>query len=272
MIQTLNEVQKSLDENEIFINTILVCDSKIISRGHNLLIQHESAILHYTNRRKLCLLYKINSINYFIPHYPLCSRVIILYNIPHIVICENNTLKSVENLLLCNDVRVTILNDFKSRDFFLQFTANNLKIWNKKLKKIGNTTEAKKMEVILSDENDERFIKLCRSFGCEIRDPQVVLLLNKLDKTLGCISFKVISSDICEITTLFLNSHDNQKKIAYKLIRQIEKIAMDYEFKNIIVAFETKEDILIDIFKKLNYQFVDDSEEVIMKKEFKIMI
>ena len=128
------------------------------------------------------------------------------------------------------------------------------------------------MEVILSDENDERFINLCQSFGCEIRDPQVVLLLNKMDKTLGCVSFKIASSDSCEITTLFLNSYDSQEKIAYKLIRQIEKIAMDYEFKNIIVTFETKEDILIDIFKKLDYHFADDSDEIIMKKEFKILI
>lgn len=128
------------------------------------------------------------------------------------------------------------------------------------------------MEVILTDECDERFINLCQSFGCEIKDSQVVLLLNRIDKTLGCISFKVASSNSCEITTLFLNSHDSQEKIAYKLIRQIEKIAMDYEFKNIIVTFETKEDILIDIFKKLDYHFVDDSDEIIMKKEFKIVI
>ena len=69
--------------------------------------------------------------------------------------------------------------------------------------------------------------------------------------------------------TLFLNSYDNREKIAYKLIRQLEKIAMDYEFKSVVVKFDSKEDILVDIFEKLDYHFVDDS---LMKKEFKSLI
>ena len=128
------------------------------------------------------------------------------------------------------------------------------------------------MEVVLTDERDLRFINLCKSFGCEIKDPQVVLLLKKANKTLGCTSFKAESSTSCEITTLFLNSHDSQEKIAYKLIRQLEKIAIDYEFKKIIVTFDTKEDILVDIFKKLDYNFTDESKEVLMIKEFKTLI
>ena len=52
-------------------------------------------------------------------------------------------------------------------------------------------------------------------------------------------------------------------------IRQLEKIAMDYEFKSIVVSFDSKEDILIDIFEKLDYKFVD---ELLMKKEFNTLI
>ena len=128
------------------------------------------------------------------------------------------------------------------------------------------------MEIILTDETDERFIKLCQSFGCEIKDPQLVLLLNDFKKTVGCPSFKINDSTTCEITTLFLNSYKNQEKIAYKLIRQLEKIAIDYEFKNIIVTFDTKEDILIEIFEKLDYHFVDEAKEILMKKEFKSLV
>ena len=128
------------------------------------------------------------------------------------------------------------------------------------------------MEIILTDETDERFIKLCQSFGCEIKDPQLVLLLNDFKKTVGCTSFKINDSKTCEITTLFLNSYKNQEKIAYKLIRQLEKIAIDYEFKNIIVTFDTKEDILIEIFEKLDYHFVDEAKEILMKKEFKSLV
>lgn len=128
------------------------------------------------------------------------------------------------------------------------------------------------MEIIVTDERDERFVEFCDSFGCFLDEPQVVLLLLSFGKTVGCTSFKVYDSDSAEITTLFLNSYDNREKIAYKLIRQLEKIAIDYEFKSVVVSFDSEEDILIDIFKKLDYHLVENSEEILFKKEFKSLI
>lgn len=125
------------------------------------------------------------------------------------------------------------------------------------------------MEIIVTDERDERFIDFCSSFGCFIEEPQVVLLLESFGKIVGCSSFKVYDADSCEITTLFLNSYDNREKIAYKLIRQLEKIAIDYEFKKVRVTFDSREDILVEIFEKLDYRFIDD---VCMEKEFKIFV
>ena len=125
------------------------------------------------------------------------------------------------------------------------------------------------MEIIVTDERDERFIEFCDSFGCFLDEPQVVLLLSNFGKTVGCTSFKVYDADSCEITTLFLNSYDDREKIAYKLVRQLEKVAIDYEFKSVLVSFDSDEDILIDIFKKLDYEFIDD---VWMKKEFKSLV
>ncbi len=127
------------------------------------------------------------------------------------------------------------------------------------------------MEITVTDERDERFIDFCASFGCFIDEPQVVLLLNNFGKTVGCSSFKVYDADSAEITTLFINSNDRDR-IAYKLIRQLEKIAMDYEFKGVVVSFESKEDILIEIFEKLDYRLVEDGDEILYKKEFKSLI
>ena len=125
------------------------------------------------------------------------------------------------------------------------------------------------MEIVVTDERDERFIEFCSSFDCYLDEPQVVLLLTSFGKIVGCSSFKVYDADSCEITTLFLNSYDDREKIAYKLIRQLEKIAIDYEFKKVRVIFDSKEDILIEIFERLDYRFVDD---VCMEKEFKIFV
>ena len=128
------------------------------------------------------------------------------------------------------------------------------------------------MEIVVTDERDERFIEFCDSFGCFIDDPQVVLLLVSFGKTVGCTSFKVYDAESCEITTLFLNSYDNREKIAYKLIRQLEKIAADYEFRSVVVTFESSDDILIEIFEKLDYNLVESSDEILYKKEFKSLI
>ena len=127
------------------------------------------------------------------------------------------------------------------------------------------------MEIVVTDERDERFIEICKSFGCFLDEPQVVLLLMNYKKTVGCTSFKVYDADSAEITTLFLNSYDDRERISYKLIRKLEKIAMDYEFKSVVVSFDSREDILIDIFEKLDYQFVD-GDEILLKKEFKSLI
>ena len=128
------------------------------------------------------------------------------------------------------------------------------------------------MEIIVTDERDERFIKFCESFSCKVEEPQVVLLLNNFGKTVGCTSFKVYDEDSCEITTLFLNSYDDREKIAYKLIRQLEKIAIDYEFKGVVVSFESEEDILIDIFERLDYSLLESGDEILYKKQFKSLI
>ena len=125
------------------------------------------------------------------------------------------------------------------------------------------------MEIIVTDERDSRFIEMCSSFGCRMDEPQVVLLLSNFGKIVGCARFKVYDGESCEIVTLFLNSYDNRERISYKLIRQLEKIAMDYEFKGVVVSFDSKEDILIEIFEKLDYKFVDD---LLMKKEFRSLV
>lgn len=128
------------------------------------------------------------------------------------------------------------------------------------------------MEIIVTDERDERFVGFCESFGCFLDEPQVVLLLTSFGKTVGCTSFKVYDSDSAEITTLFLNSYDDRERIAYKLIRQLEKIAIEYEFKSVVVTFDSEEDILIGIFEKLDYQKIDGAEGIQYKKEFKSLI
>lgn len=46
MAQAIAEAQKSLNEGGIPIGAVLVVDGEVVGRGHNRLLQAESAILH----------------------------------------------------------------------------------------------------------------------------------------------------------------------------------------------------------------------------------
>ena len=127
------------------------------------------------------------------------------------------------------------------------------------------------MEIIVTDERDERFIEFCKSFGCVLDEPQVVLLLVNYASTVGCASFKVFDTDSIEIISLFVDSSKNREEISYKLIKQLEKIAIDLEFKSSYVFLDEK-DLLFDIFKKLDYQIVSAENEILIKKEFRSLV
>ena len=126
------------------------------------------------------------------------------------------------------------------------------------------------MEVIVTDERDERFIEFCKSFGCFLDEPQIVLLLLNYESTVGCASFKIFDKDSIEIISLFVDAK-NREEISYKLIKQLEKIAIDLEFKS-SYAFLDEDDLLLDIFKKLDYQIVSSDGEILIKKEFRSLI
>lgn len=147
--EAIKEAEISLTEGGIPIGAVLVKDGKIISRGHNRLIQNDSVVLHaemdaIENAGRLnyedyikCTLYTTLS------PCPMCSGAIMLYNIPKVVIGENTTLMGAEKLLEANDVEVVVKNDERCRNLFLKFAKDNSEIWDEELKKVGNTTEVK---------------------------------------------------------------------------------------------------------------------------------
>lgn len=147
MDEAIKEAEKSLAEGGIPIGAVLVKDNEIISRGHNRLIQENSSILHgemdaienaknlkYEDYRK-CTLYTTLS------PCPMCSGAVILYNIPNVVIGDNQTLMGAEDFLKENGVNITVLNDRRCHELFKKFVKENPGLWEKELERVGNTTE-----------------------------------------------------------------------------------------------------------------------------------
>lgn len=130
MAEAIKEAKKSLKEGGIPIGAVLVKDGTIVGRGHNRLIQNDSAILHgemdcIENAGRLkgtdykkCTLYTTLS------PCTMCSGAVLLYNIPRVVIGENTTLLGSEKLLKRNGIEVTVMQVVECR----KLLKNSLKI------------------------------------------------------------------------------------------------------------------------------------------------
>ena len=132
----IEEARKGLAEGGIPIGSVLVCDGKIIGRGHNQRVQRGSTIHHAemnclekAGRLKAsvyqrCILYSTLS------PCPMCSGAALLYKIPHIVIGENQTFQGPETYVRSQGVNLEILNDPNCIKLMEDFIAARPELWN----------------------------------------------------------------------------------------------------------------------------------------------
>jgi len=149
MRQAINEAKKSINEGGIPIGAVLVKNGEIIGRGHNHLIQSNSAIFHGeldaiedANKKKRLSGedYKNSTLYTTLSPCPMCSGAIILYNIPRVVIGESKTLVGAEYLLKTNAVEVISLDSLECKAIFEDYIKKNPKTWNEELERVGGTT------------------------------------------------------------------------------------------------------------------------------------
>src|SRR5436190_18240450 len=132
----IEEVRKSLDAGGIPIGSILVCDGRIIGRGHNQRIQRGSVIRHaemdcLENAGRLgatvyrrCVLYSTLS------PCAMCSGAALLYKIPRIVIGENLTFKGPEDYVRSQGVQLEVRQDATCIQLMRDFIAAHPELWN----------------------------------------------------------------------------------------------------------------------------------------------
>lgn len=113
----VEEAKKGLAEGGIPIGSVLVCDGKIIGRGHNQRVQQGSVIHHaemncLENAGRLkasvysrCVLYSTLS------PCPMCSGAALLYKIPRIVVGENISFRGPEDYVRTQGVLVEVFQD-----------------------------------------------------------------------------------------------------------------------------------------------------------------
>ena len=132
----IDEAKRGLAEGGIPIGSVLVCDGKIIGRGHNQRVQNGSVIHHGEMKclenagRQTAEVYRRCAIYTTLSPCPMCTGAILLYQISRVVGGENATFKGAEDLLTANGVAVEVRNDPECIEMMREFIAKNPDLWN----------------------------------------------------------------------------------------------------------------------------------------------
>ena len=148
------------------------------------------------------------------------------------------------------------------------------------------------MDIVFSDEKDERFLKLVDELDAgyyerigdelskydsynEFKNPHVVILALDNDTAVACASYRVFDNDSVEFKRVFVKKEYRKRGIAYNLIVQLEKSVIERNFRYSYIVTGKNNHAAIGLYKKLNYelidnfgQFGDDDRVVCMRKEF----
>ena len=130
------EAETGLSEGGIPIGSVLVCEGRIISRGHNRRVQRGSAILHgemdaLENAGRLPAAVYAKSVLYTtLSPCAMCSGAILLYRISQVVVGENVTFMGEEDLLRSRGVMVDVRQEPRCIELMRRFIHEHPDLWN----------------------------------------------------------------------------------------------------------------------------------------------
>ncbi len=137
----IDEARKGLQAGGIPIGSVLVIDNEIVGRGHNQRVQKGSAILHaemdcLENAGRLSAADYARAILYStLSPCDMCSGTALLYQIPKIVVGENQTFQGPEAYLRSRGVELTILQDPQCVGMMRDFIAARPELWKEDIGK-----------------------------------------------------------------------------------------------------------------------------------------
>lgn len=132
----IDEAKIGLAEGGIPIGSVLVCDGKIIGRGHNQRVQRGSTIHHAEMNclenagRLTAKIYSCCTLYSTLSPCQMCSGAALLYKISRIVIGENMTFRGPEDYLRVQGVKLEILNDATCIQMMRDFIKAKPELWN----------------------------------------------------------------------------------------------------------------------------------------------
>ena len=136
MQAAIEQAQQGLDEGGIPIGSVLVYQGEIIGRGHNRRVQSGSPILHgemdalENAGRQPASVYRASVLYTTLSPCSMCSGAILLYDIPKVIIGENQTFLGEESLLASRGVEIDVLQDATCIQMMKDFIAARPELWN----------------------------------------------------------------------------------------------------------------------------------------------
>ena len=136
MQAAIDEARLGLSEGGIPIGSVLVCDGRIIGRGHNRRVQQGSVVLHgemdalENAGRQAASVYRESTLYTTLSPCPMCSGAILLYGIPRVVIGENQTFRGDEELLRSRGVDLVLMQNAECIRLMQGFIREKPELWN----------------------------------------------------------------------------------------------------------------------------------------------
>ncbi len=132
----IDEARQGLAEGGIPIGSVLVVDGEIIGRGHNQRVQKGSAVLHAemdclenAGRLTADVLRRATLYSTLSP-CDMCSGAVLLYEIPRVVVGENQTFQGPQEYLRSRGVHVEVVNDSECIHMMQEFIRDHPQLWN----------------------------------------------------------------------------------------------------------------------------------------------
>lgn len=135
------EARQGLAEGGIPIGSVLVIDGQIVGRGHNRRVQRGSAILHaemdcLENAGRLTAKdYRRSTLYSTLSPCDMCSGTALLYDIPKIIVGENQTFQGPEDYVRSRGVELTIIDNGECKELMRQFIQQSPELWNEDIGK-----------------------------------------------------------------------------------------------------------------------------------------
>lgn len=132
----LAQAQKSWDEGGVPIGAVLVHDGEVLSVGHNQRFQKGSPILHgetdaiQNAGRQPAEVYRNSVLYTTLSPCIMCAGTAALYEIPRIVVGENQTFEMSESFLADRGIQVDVVNDPACISLMERMLAERPELWS----------------------------------------------------------------------------------------------------------------------------------------------